>query len=91
MKNAFIFLAFAVMLFVFSGCAEPTPEGGPYGFLSGLVHGVLMPFAFIGSLFMDNVVIYGAPNVGFWYDLGYVIGASIIFGGSGGGIGRRRR
>ncbi len=90
MKNAFILLAFAVMLFVFSGCAESTPDTEPYGFLSGLLHGILMPFAFIGSLFMDNVVIYGDPNTGLWYDLGYVIGASIIFGGSGGGIGRRR-
>ena len=91
MKNTLLFVGVVLFVVIFSSCAEPTPDVGAYGFLHGLIHGILMPFAFIASLFMDNVVIYGDPNTGVWYDFAYVLGASIVFGGSGGSVGRRRR
>jgi hypothetical protein len=48
---------------------------------------------FIISLFNDSVGIYEMHNNGGWYNFGFLLGASIIFGGSGGGAcrGRRRR
>jgi hypothetical protein len=67
-----------------NGCAhQPTPEAfEPPGFWSGLLHGFLILFSFIGSLFTD-VRIYAFPNSGGWYDFGYLIGASVFRGGGG--------
>jgi len=53
------------------------------GFWSGLLHGFLIVFSFIGSLFTD-VRIYSFPNSGGWYDFGYVLGAAMFLGGGGG-------
>ena len=69
---------------VVGGCAhQPTPEGYQLpGFWSGLLHGFLILFSFIGSLFAD-VRIYAFPNSGGWYDFGYLIGAAVFLGGGG--------
>jgi hypothetical protein len=69
---------------VVGGCAhQPTPEGYHLpGFWSGLLHGFLILFSFIGSLFAD-VRIYSFPNSGGWYDFGYLIGAAVFLGGGG--------
>jgi hypothetical protein len=53
------------------------------GFWAGLWHGLIAPIAFLVSLFTGNVRIYEATNTGRWYDLGFLIGASISFGGGG--------
>ena len=67
---------------VVGGCAhQPTPEGYHLPvFWSGLLHGFLILFSFIGSLFAD-VRIYSFPNSGGWYDFGYLIGAAVFLGG----------
>ena len=44
------------------------------GFLFGLWHGFMAPLAFIFSLFTDAVRVYAVPNVGRWYDFGYLLG-----------------
>jgi hypothetical protein len=77
-------LMLIALALVVAGCAtQPIPDGIDLpGFLSGLLHGFLMPFTFIGSFFMD-VRIYNFPNAGRWYDFGYLIGASLILGGGG--------
>jgi hypothetical protein len=49
------------------------------GFWSGLLHGFLIVFSFIGSLFTD-VRIYNFPNSGRWYDFGFLIGAELFLG-----------
>ncbi|HDQ15326.1 MAG TPA: hypothetical protein ENN41_10995 [Sediminispirochaeta sp.] len=54
----------------------------PPGFFHGLLHGFLIMFSFIGSLFTDYEI-YAIPNSGPWYDLGYLLGASVFLGGSG--------
>jgi hypothetical protein len=54
-------------------------------FGSGLLHGFLIFFSFIGSLF-TNVRIYAFPNSGVWYDFGYLIGASMFLGGAGASV-----
>lgn len=95
---------FLVLVLVFlAGCAAgPNPqlddpvseEEGPRGFLYGLWHGFITPVTFVISLFTDDVSIYETRNVGGWYDFGFVLGLTAIFGGGGGGAthaGRRRR
>jgi hypothetical protein len=78
------FLSIVLIALVVSSCAtQPRPEAyDPPGFFSGLLHGFLMLFGFVASLF-TNVRIYAFPNSGGWYDFGYLIGASMFFGGGG--------
>lgn len=51
------------------------------GFLMGLWHGFIAPIGFIVSLFSEKVRIYAVPNVGRWYDFGFMIGISGFSGG----------
>ncbi len=86
-KSALIVYLFIFVIFL-TGCADVTPiedcvVDKPYGFLSGLWHGIIAPISFVGSLFMDDVAMYAVNNNGGWYDFGFVIGAGILFGGSG--------
>ncbi len=60
-------------------------EGKVAGFWLGLWHGFITPFTFIISLFNRNVAIYELHNSGALYNLGYLLGLSVIFGGSGRG------
>lgn len=59
----------------------------PAGFLAGLWHGIICPLTFIVSLFNPNVRIYETNNRGTLYDLGFIIGVSAAFGGSGSSMG----
>lgn len=60
-------------------------DGDQAGFWKGLWHGFIVLFTFIISLFKDNVGIYESNNSGNWYNLGFLLGVMIFFGGSGGG------
>jgi predicted small secreted protein len=64
---------------VLAACAtQPVIQGtGLPGLLHGMLHGVLMPFSFIGSFFLD-VRIYAFPNNGWPYDLGFMAGATFL-------------
>jgi len=86
-KSHLAFLCFFIILFATS-CAPVIPieacvTDEPFGFWSGLWHGIIAPFTFFISLFSDSIAIYAINNNGGWYDFGFVIGAGIIFGGSG--------
>jgi hypothetical protein len=50
------------------------------GFWLGLWHGVITPVTFVISLFNDNVNLYEVHNNGNWYNFGFVLGLSIVFG-----------
>ena len=50
----------------------------PYGFWGGLWHGLIAFFAWIGSLFSDDIAIYAVNNNGGWYDFGFVLGSGIL-------------
>jgi RsiW-degrading membrane proteinase PrsW (M82 family) len=79
-----LLVAAALFVAVIASCAhQPSPlsEGVP-GFFKGLLHGFLILFSFIGSIFTD-VRIYAFPNAGGWYDFGYLIGAGLFLGGAG--------
>lgn len=64
-------------------------EGDVAGFWKGLWHGIIAPITFIISLLTDNVHFYEVHNNGNWYNLGFVLGTGILFGG--GAASRRRR
>ena len=53
----------------------------PYGFFSGLWHGLIAPFALIAQLFDHDIVLYSTSNTGLGYNLGFLIGISVIVGG----------
>jgi hypothetical protein len=77
-----------IFVLVLSGCADVTPiqdcvVDKPAGFFWGLWHGLIAPISFIGSLFIDDIAMYAINNNGGWYDFGFVLGAGILFGGSG--------
>ena len=82
----------AVLVLGVLGCAtQPPPSTHDLpGFFTGLLYGFIMPFSLIGSLFW-KVRVYAFPNAGGWYDLGFVIGACMIFGGGGKGASRSKR
>lgn len=68
----------------------PDEDGEVAGFWQGLWHGVISPVTFVISLFNDNVSVFDVHNNGGWYVFGFLLGASIIFGGGGRGSKRWR-
>ncbi|MDO8105904.1 hypothetical protein Q6348_01690 [Isoptericola sp. b441] len=65
---------------------------GTVGFWWGLWHGLIAPITFVVSLFNHSVGIYEVHNNGGWYDFGFLLGLSFVFGGGpAGGSARRRR
>lgn len=87
LQNWVLLSVFLVAILI-SGCAEVTPindcvHSEPAGFIRGLWHGFIAPVSFIGSLFFDHIAMYAVNNNGGWYDFGFVLGAGILFGGSG--------
>jgi hypothetical protein len=64
--------------------SQPAGTSGPNapGFLFGLWHGVIAPFAFLASIVVDSVRIYSFPNSGLWYDLGFMLGIGGFSGGA---------
>jgi len=99
MKKTWVVVLLLTVVLALSACAASpnelqgteSEEGEVAGFWLGLWHGIIAPFTFIISLFSDNIGIYEVHNNGGWYNFGYLIGLTIIFGGSGGGAGSRRR
>ncbi len=81
-NTKWIVFAFGLSIYLL-GCAhQPRPDSfDPPGFFMGFFHGFTILFSFIASMFSD-IRIYSFPNSGFWYDCGYLIGASIFLGGS---------
>lgn len=72
---------------VMVGCAaggDRFSEATPAGFWVGLWHGLICAVTFVISLFNEHVRIYEFNNSGPLYDLGFVLGAAIAFGGAGG-------
>ena len=99
MKMKFLLLVLVAIMatVLLAGCAPgvnpavdtPDIDGKTAGFWSGLWNGIISPVTFIISLFTDNVNMYNVHNNGNWYDFGFILGVSIIFGGSAGGSARR--
>ena len=99
-KKRLFFVSIAILaMLLLAGCAAGTnptvdvldADGGSAGFWSGLWHGVISPITFIISLFSDNVNVYEVYNSGNWYDFGFMLGVSIIFGGGARGMKMKRK
>ncbi len=78
-------LAVAVaFIAVLAGCAASANQlatsSSDVGFWLGLWHGFISPVTFIVSLFNDSVGIYEVRNNGNWYDFGFMMGVSTVFG-----------
>lgn len=99
MKRTHWILTIAILALVLGACAAganpevgmASPDGDVAGFWMGLWHGIIAPLTFVISLFTDTVNVYDVHNSGNWYDLGFVIGAGILFGGGSSGACRSRR
>ncbi len=78
--------ALAVLLLL-SACASQIDAGVATGgdvpgFWTGLWHGFIFPWSFIGSLFKPEIAVYAVPNTGGWYDFGFFLGITVLGGGS---------
>ncbi|MBE9490844.1 MAG: hypothetical protein IMY67_11160 [Bacteroidetes bacterium] len=83
MKNLKSKLSYLLIILLtaclFTSCADVTPiqdclTAKPCDFWYGLWHGMIAPFAWIGSLFNDDIAIYAVNNNGKWYNFGFVLG-----------------
>ncbi|MFC1962724.1 hypothetical protein ACFLWB_01830 [Chloroflexota bacterium] len=99
-KKSLLLVSIAILaVLLLAGCVAstnptidiPDADGNSAGFWLGLLHGVISPITFIISLFSDNVNVYEVYNSGNWYDVGFMLGVSIIFGGGGRGAKRRSK
>ncbi len=96
MRRTGLVLIVCLVVLVAACSAGANPEVGsipavadhPAGFWLGLWHGLIAPVTFLISLFRDSVNVYEVHNSGNWYDAGFVLGLSTIFGGP---FARRRR
>jgi hypothetical protein len=83
MRRTLKLLTVAIFGLALASCAgQPFLHGSGElpGFWWGLLHGMTAPFAFIASLLVDDIRIYAAPNIGVWYDFGFVLGGGIFAG-----------
>ena len=97
-KSHLLCLVLLGALFLTSCAAGPntaaniaTSDGSLAGFWLGLWQGMISPVTFIISLFSKNVSFYEVHNNGGWYNFGFVLGAGILFGGSGNASSRRSK
>lgn len=68
-----------------AACARQVASGvepGAPGFLFGLWHGFIFPFAWLLSLVMPDAAVYAVPNNGGWYDFGYFLGIYVFGAGA---------
>jgi hypothetical protein len=99
MKATVMIVSLALLLVMLAGCApgpnelvnSNTGKSSAAGFWQGLWHGIIAPVTFIVSLFNKSVQMYEVHNTGTWYNLGFLLGMSIVFGGGGASARRTRR
>ena len=89
MKTKYLLPAIFLLLLIvgLSACAPLGMSEQRYGFLFGIIHGVLFYPAVISKIFGMQFDLYAQNNTGLFYWIGYAIG---VFG-IGGGIFRSRR
>ena len=87
MNRQFRTIAALASLMLLAACASQIDAGVAQdaeapGFLWGLWHGFVFPWAWIGSLFDPDIAVYAVPNKGGWYDFGFFLGITVLGGGS---------
>lgn len=78
--------SFALLLLL-AACARQVPAAVEHaqdtpGFVLGVWHGFVFPFAWIGSLLDPKIAVYAVPNNGGWYDFGFFLGVTVLGGGT---------
>ena len=86
MKQTILILSIACAVLL-SGCADTVSftaasSHAPVGFWYGLWHGIILPVAWLISLFDSDVAVYAIYNNGGWYDFGFVLGVGGLAGSS---------
>ena len=56
-------------------------DQSPAGFFYGFWHGVISFITLIIHIFNDGVMVYETNNTGGWYDFGFLLGVTCIWGG----------
>jgi hypothetical protein len=71
-------------LLLLTSCAAGDPkftQDAPAGFLYGLWHGMIALITLVIHIFNENVAFYEVHNTGGWYDFGFMMGVTCIWGG----------
>ena len=93
-QKMFVLFVILTLFAIFLSCAAG-PESRfvdePAGFWAGLWHGFICVITFIISLFTNSVRMYEVSNTGGWYDFGFILGACIALGGSGGAGSKKKK
>ena len=87
MRRVYLALLWVVIIaaFLMVGCAAGDARftaDEPAGFWIGLWHGIISFVALVIGIFSDSVRVYEVNNTGGWYDFGFLLGATAIWGGS---------
>lgn len=93
-KTIVVTCAVVVASLVVAGCAAGDPrftEATPAGFWVGIWHGMISVITLIVGVFYDSVQIYERSNTGGWYDLGFLVGVTMVWGGGSHTAHRRSR
>jgi hypothetical protein len=85
MHNWSKILLVGLLLILVAGCAPGNARysvdtGHPANFWAGLWHGLIIVITFIVSLFTSDVRIYEVNNVGWAYNLGFILGCCMSLG-----------
>jgi hypothetical protein len=99
MKKTVLFVTLVLLLLALASCAPgfnelanvPSRTGVVSGFWRGLWNGAISPVTLIISFFDKGVQMYDVHNNGAWYNIGFFIGITAVFGGGAGSAARRRR
>ena len=78
-----LFFLFSLAL-IFTACTAGDAqftEINQAGFFYGLWHGVISFITLIIHIFNDGIMVYETTNTGGWYDFGFLIGVTSIWGG----------
>jgi len=75
------FALIAILLLTSCAAGNEKFDLDPAGFWMGLWHGLISLVTFVISIFNDNVTIYEVNNTGWPYNLGFILGVMIFYGG----------
>ena len=78
------FILLLISILILSACAAGDSSfttDNPAGFFYGFWHGVISFISLVIHLFNDNVSVYELNNTGGWYDFGFLLGITAVWGG----------
>jgi len=82
-KNSIKIIVLLLSIFIISSCTAGdtrfTAED-PAGFFYGFWHGIISFISLVIHLFNDNVAVYEINNTGGWYDFGFLLGITTVWG-----------